>query len=237
MRITILVAVALLGACGGGGGEQTTPPVRTPVNIAGIYQGIVTTDRSGQLEAFGIADAAGNLRVIYEDGQSLQVNITQTPYSKNTGYFYASGAALPGHVTMAGTATARSEVTGAYTVPQTSTDPADGGDVSLFFDAQNFDAARTLDFLVGTWAGAETSLTFDQAGGLSGVEGGCTYDGAATNAVTGKNVFRLDLNRRCGPTPQGLTGLATTVVDNGTDTLVLHMSGGGQAYIRRLARL
>ena len=230
-----LLGVSLIGfACGsgGGGGESDSPP--PPIqSAAGIWDGTVTSSRSGQaVQIRGIVTQNNEARFVSdESGQysgSLTVNNSSasgilTAYAA-WGYTFPDYSRV-GKVTFNGNVSAKSSFPGTY---------SGVGDYGSFSFTYNpvYDRSSSLEIVAGTWnhnssAFGNISVIISNSGSISGTTSdGCSLSGNISLIDPAYNGYRVAVSvSKCSSLNGSYNGLAA-VIDTSSfnDTLVVGMS-------------
>jgi hypothetical protein len=213
----IVLAAALLPACGGSGGSGgtgstgTSAPAATVSSAQGVYQGPVSNGRThntivlenGQFYAlYGTATTGGLLVSGFMQGTGTSNNGSFS--STNVRDFFLSGAVFTGSLTA--TYNLGKNFDGSIT-EGSSTVTFTGGPIPN--SPYNYNLAANLANIVGGWTltglqGDVISLSISSSGTFSASSAGCTFTGSIQPRASGKNVFDLALT--FGSSPCRLAG-------------------------------
>lgn len=215
-----LFLMALLGliglsSCGGGGNSSPTPPAQ-PSAAAGIWFGTFTSTVTNTVSrATGLVADTNSARFGFTDTFeqfSGVLRVVDNSFSMTATAFAPHGGTLPdgtkvGTVTITGTFTPQSTMTGTYS------GAGDSGTFTLTFSPL-YQRLSSFGLLKGTWSGEilehSTGLTISDNAQITGVNtAGCTYGGHLDLIDPSFNIYALHLDvDTCGSDNGSYDGLA-----------------------------
>lgn len=198
MKTLLASAVLVLAlACGGGGGGGgTSTPEPPPAGCAGLYFGTVHSTDAGDLTAYAVADAGGEMRYIASAGASPAVNVIGKVQLSGTG---GSGSLFDGEDTYSLQLSGVSIDPGSSAQGAFATSSEDSGTFDLTYDSV-YDRPQTIASLAGSYeapwtvttTGTSVSVTMDTAGNITGHDS-AAFTGTLTQPDPSKNLYRVSI--------------------------------------------
>lgn len=193
LRVTGILVILSLTACGGGGGGSPAPiePAPDPdASVGGVWHGTSTNSLQPgviQFDALILEDGQG--RLFDENFVTYEIDVSSDgdEFSGTIRVYLLPGA--PGATvldgTISGTIDERDMIDGTWTAS------GETGDFSMAYDAPGYEIDLTLAGVVGMWTFTpiltppfmfSVTVTIDATGDLNGQDSnGCVYSGTLTD--------------------------------------------------------